>query len=135
MTPKLIIADKLLVQGTNTVIYQGDTLYSAPSQMRPLPPQSEIKMKKTLSIALLGLSTILVAEQHSMPSMSQMFMRQFDADQDGKVTLAEFQTPSSMQFKQMDRDSNGHVSVDEIDAMAAEMQKRMQEMQQQSKPK
>ena len=47
-----------------------------------------------------------------------MFAR-YDADHDGKVTLAEYEAGRMMQFKRMDTDGNGSLSFAEIDAATA----------------
>lgn len=43
-----------------------------------------------------------------------------DADSDGKVSLAEFETSRQQQFGRYDTDSNGSVSFAELDAMVAQ---------------
>lgn len=47
-----------------------------------------------------------------------MFAR-YDADHDGKVSLAEYEAGRMMQFKRMDTDGNGSLSFAEIDAASA----------------
>ena len=47
-----------------------------------------------------------------------MFAR-YDADHDGKVSLAEYEAGRMMQFKRMDADNNGALSFAEIDAASA----------------
>ncbi len=47
-----------------------------------------------------------------------MFAR-FDADHDGKISLAEYEAGRMMQFKRMDTDNNGALSFAEIDAASA----------------
>ena len=47
-----------------------------------------------------------------------MFAR-YDADHDGKVSLAEYEAGRMMQFKRMDADGNGSLSFAEIDAATA----------------
>lgn len=49
---------------------------------------------------------------------SGMFTR-YDADHDGKVSLAEYEAGRMMQFKRMDTDNSGALSFAEIDAASA----------------
>ena len=57
-----------------------------------------------------------------------MFFQQFDANQDGKVSKAEFLQPTEAQFEHMDRDKNGALDAAEVKAFNEEMEQRMQEM-------
>ena len=73
--------------------------------------------------------------QGQMPDMAAMFMRQFDADENGKVTMAEFIQPSQerleQQFKEMDSNGDGVIDRQEIDKVAEMMRQRMEQMRQQ----
>jgi len=47
-----------------------------------------------------------------------MFQR-YDTDNDGKISLAEYEAGRMMQFKRIDNDGNGSLSFAEIDAASA----------------
>ena len=90
-------------------------------------------MKPVIPALLLAAAFPVAAQQpgSDMPSPSQMFMQQMDANQDGAVTLEEFQQPTNEQFKYMDKNGDGRVTADEAEAFHAEMQQRMQQQMQQ----
>src|SRR6185312_10955480 len=52
-----------------------------------------------------------------------MFAR-YDADHDGKISLAEYEAGRAMQFKRMDTNGDGALSFAEIDAATAAAQQR-----------
>lgn len=90
-------------------------------------------MRNTL-IALIAVSPLAFAQQASMPNMPDLgalFFKQFDSNQDGVVSKAEFLEPTNAQFDHMDKDNNGSLDAAEVEAFNAEMMKRMQEMQRQ----
>jgi len=62
--------------------------------------------------------------------MGQVFLEQFDADKDGKVTLVEFQQPRDEKFAMMDADKDGVVNADEARDFSRMMMQRMQQMMQ-----
>lgn len=94
---------------------------------------------KPLVTALLLAAALPVAAQPqgaNQPPSPEMFMQMKDANQDGKVTLEEFQTPTSEQLKAMeqqfiymDKNSDGTVTADEVDVVIKELQQRMQQRQ------
>ena len=86
-------------------------------------------MKKTL-IALVLFSTPVLAQQPQRPNLDEVFFKQFDANQDGLVSKAEFLKPTEEQFAHMDRNKDGSLDRAEVQAFNAEMDKRMQEMRQ-----
>ncbi len=89
-------------------------------------------MKHTL-IALTLFSAPLFAQQapmQQMPDLDAMFFEQFDTDKDGRVSKAEFLKPTEAQFDHMDRNKDGMLDQDEVKAFNAEMNQRMEEMQQ-----
>ena len=90
-------------------------------------------MRPVITALLVAAALPVFAQQQGgdMPSPSQMFMQQMDANQDGAVTLEEFQKPTNEQFKYMDKNGDGRVTGDEAEAFHQEMQQRMQQMQQQ----
>jgi Ca2+-binding EF-hand superfamily protein len=94
-------------------------------------------IKQIASIALLAVAAPLLAQQQGRqpPSPAEGFMMQFDANQDGEVSLQEFKDPQmealEQQFDYMDKNDSGTVDSAEIDAFSQEMQQRMQQMQQQ----
>ena len=87
-------------------------------------------MKTTLAVLAL-FSTAAFAQPGQMPDLEAMFFKQFDADQNGTVSKAEFLKPTEQQFAHMDRDDNGALDSAEIKAFNDEMNQRMQEMQRQ----
>jgi Ca2+-binding EF-hand superfamily protein len=86
-------------------------------------------VKKTL-IALVLFSTPLLAQQSQRPDLEEVFFKQFDTNQDGQVSKAEFLKPTEDQFAHMDRNSDGSLDRAEVAAFNAEMEKRMLEMRQ-----
>ena len=88
-------------------------------------------MKSIITAVLLVAAAPLAAQTQggNMPSPSDMFMQQMDTDQDGKVSLEEFQRPTNEQFKYMDKNGDGAVTGDEVAAFHQEMQQRMQMQQ------
>lgn len=93
-------------------------------------------MKKT--IAMLSLISLpAFAQQPQMPQMPQMpdletlFMKQFDTNNDGKVSKDEFMKPTEEQFAHMDSNHDGALDAAEVKAFNNEMQQRMQELQRQ----
>lgn len=89
-------------------------------------------MKPYIMAVLVAAALPVAAQQPGgeQASPSQMFMQQMDANQDGTVSLEEFQKPTNEQFKYMDKNGDGGVTSDEVDAFHQEMQQRMQQMQQ-----
>lgn len=81
-------------------------------------------------LALLALASMPAFAQQQMPNLEEMFFKQFDGNQDGSVSKAEFLKPTEAQFDHMDSDRSGSLDQAEVRAFNAEMQKRMQEMQQ-----
>ena len=65
-----------------------------------------------------------------MPNLEALFFKQFDSNQDNKVSKDEFLKPTIAQFEHMDRDKDGALDPAEVKAFNQEMQQRMQEMQQ-----
>ncbi|MDJ0739562.1 MAG: EF-hand domain-containing protein [Gammaproteobacteria bacterium] len=84
---------------------------------------------KKIVIALALCSAPALAQQQ-MPNLEEMFFKQFDSNQDGQVSRAEFLAPTEAQFDHMDRDRNGALDQAEVKAFNAEMEQRMQEMRQ-----
>ena len=78
-----------------------------------------------LLVAILLMTTNAMPQ--GMPDMGAMFLRQFDANNDGKVTRDEFIKPSEAQFERMDSNHDGAVDAAELDAMKAQMMQRMQQ--------
>ena len=85
-------------------------------------------MKRTLALVAL-ISAPVLAQQGEMPNLEELFFKQFDANQDGQVSKAEFLVPTEAQFDHMDGDKNGALDAAEVKAFNTEMQQRMQEMQ------
>lgn len=90
-------------------------------------------MKKTLIILALTCSPVLAqqGETPQMPDLEGMFFKQFDSNQDGRVSKAEFMKPTEAQFDQMDKNGDGELDAAEVAAFNQEMQQRIQEMQRQ----
>jgi Ca2+-binding EF-hand superfamily protein len=83
------------------------------------------------ALSLAVISSPVFALQGQMPDLDAMFFKQFDRNQDGQVSKAEFMEPTEAQFTSMDRDGNGALDATEVKAFNADMMKRMQEMQRQ----
>ncbi len=64
---------------------------------------------------------------------AQVFLKTFDANNDGKVSRDEYVQPQMQnikkQFDYMDKNKDGQVDSGEASAFAQEMQQRMQKMQ------
>ena len=89
-------------------------------------------MKKLILLTLiLPFSSFAQMPAGGMPNMGQMFLQQFDANQDGNVTLQEFRRPSDQQFGVMDHNKDGAVSPAEAQAFSEVMMERMMRMRQQ----
>ncbi len=85
---------------------------------------------RTWLITLVAISAPALAQQPQMPNLEEMFFKQFDTDQDGQVSRAEFLKPTEAQFQHMDRDGNGALDGAEVKAFNEEVQQHMREMQQ-----
>jgi Ca2+-binding EF-hand superfamily protein len=85
---------------------------------------------RTLLITLVAISAPALAQQPQMPNLEEMFFKQFDTNQDGQVSRAEFLKPTEAQFEYMDRDGNGVLDSAEVKAFNEEVQQRIKELQQ-----
>lgn len=85
---------------------------------------------KRILIAFALVGTPALAQQQPMPNLDEMFFRQFDTDQDKRVSRQEFLQPTEAQFEHMDRDNNGMLDQAEVKAFNDEMAQRVREMQQ-----
>jgi len=88
-------------------------------------------MKKLLIPSLLVLLPALASAQPPSgrpSSMSEAFMMQLDANQDGKVSKAEFLANEEKQFDKMDSNKDGDIDRAEIEAMEKRMREQMQKM-------
>ena len=78
--------------------------------------------------AMLSAPALAQQPQMQMPDLGELFFKQFDANQDGQVSKAEFLQPTEAQFDHMDRDNNGALDAAEVKAFNEEMEQRMREM-------
>lgn len=85
---------------------------------------------RNLLITLVAISAPALAQQPQMPNLEELFFKQFDTNQDGQVSKAEFLRPTEAQFEHMDRDGNGVLDSAEVKAFNEEVQQHMKEMQQ-----
>jgi Ca2+-binding EF-hand superfamily protein len=92
-------------------------------------------VKKSIIAAMFLSATVLAQQppmgQQQMPDLEGMFFQQFDKDQDGTVSKAEFLRPTEAQFDHMDRNDDGVIDRAEVQAFNEEMQQRLEEMQRQ----
>ena len=92
-------------------------------------------MKKSIIAALLFSAPVLAQQpslgQQQMPDLEGMFFQQFDVDQDGTVSKAEFLKPTEAQFEYIDRNKDGVIDRAEVQTFNKEMQQRLEEMQRQ----
>jgi hypothetical protein len=65
-------------------------------------------------------------KEKGMPNPGETFMKNLDANQDGKVDKDEFGKRTAASFDRMDTDGDGSASRDEADAFFGEMQKQME---------
>lgn len=85
---------------------------------------------KAIIVLLTLASTGALAQSGAMPDLEELFFKQFDTNQDGSVSKAEFLKPTEAQFDHMDRNADGTLDAAEVKAFNDEMQQRMREMQQ-----
>ncbi len=92
-------------------------------------------MKSVLTLIALSLALVpvmvMAQTPAQMPDMGQMFLQQFDANKDGRVTQAEYLKPSQQQFAFMDANRDGAISAAEASNFAQQMMQRMQQQIQQ----
>lgn len=86
---------------------------------------------KKYAIVIAFLAAPALAQQPQMPNLEEMFFKQFDSNEDGRVDKGEFLKPTEAQFDHMDSNQDGALDQAEVKAFNDEMQKRMQEMQRQ----
>ena len=87
-------------------------------------------MKKyRLSAAALLLVTGTALAQPPQGNPADMFMKQFDTDGNGGVSLQEFLKPQEVQFQHMDKDGNGEISKAEAEDFIKQMREHMMKMQ------
>ena len=90
-------------------------------------------MKYLISALALVLAGPVFAQDKPQMDPSQVFLKTFDANNDGKVSRDEFVKPQvqqiEKQFSYMDKNGDGQVDSGEMAAYAAEMRKRMQQHQ------
>jgi Ca2+-binding EF-hand superfamily protein len=86
---------------------------------------------KNIIIAFSLFALPALAQQPKMPDLEEIFFKQFDANQDGRVDKDEFLKPTEAQFDHMDGNKDGALDRAEVKAFNDEMNQRMQEMQRQ----
>ena len=88
-------------------------------------------MKKIIAVLALACTPVFAQQgpMPQMPNLEEMFFKQFDSNQDKRVSRDEFLKPTAAQFDHMDRNKDGALDQNEVKAFNQEMQKRMQEMQ------
>lgn len=69
-------------------------------------------------------------KERGMPDPGETFVKNLDQDDDGQVSLEEFEQPTRDSFQRMDADDDGVASVEEASAFFDEMQRQMQEQMQ-----
>ena len=89
-------------------------------------------MKYLISaLALVMVGPLFAQSQQMEPS--QVFLKTFDANNDGKVSRDEYVQPQvqqiGSQFDYMDKNGDGSVDAGEAAAFAEEMRQRMQQRQ------
>lgn len=87
----------------------------------------------TLALTLLVAAPVFAEQQK--PNQTEMFLKTFDANGDGRVSKDEYMKPQvqqiEKQFNYMDKNKDGVVDEAEAQAFAKEMQQRMEQMQRQ----
>ncbi len=91
-------------------------------------------MRYLISAIALIMAVPVFAEGKSA-NPSQVFLKTFDADNNGKVSRDEYVKPQAQQiekqFDYMDKNKDGNVDAGEAEAFAEEMRHKMQKMQKQ----
>jgi hypothetical protein len=97
-----------------------------------LPENADMKFLIP-AVALLLAAPVIAMPPQGDPS--KMFLKTFDANNDGRVSKDEFVKPQiqqiEKQFDYMDKNKDGVVDKQEAEAFAQEMQKKMQQMRKQ----
>lgn len=91
-------------------------------------------MKKLITPTLLVMLPLIASAQPPAgrpSSMSEAFMMQLDANQDGQVSKAEFLANEEKQFDEMDGNKDGNIDHTEIEEVEKRMRERMQKMRKQ----
>lgn len=92
-------------------------------------------MKHLISTVAFVLAAPMVFAQPPQGNPGEAFLRTLDANGDGTVSREEFVQPQMQQierqFDYMDKNHDSKVDIDEADAFAQEMQRRIQQIQQQ----
>jgi Ca2+-binding EF-hand superfamily protein len=91
-------------------------------------------MKYLISVLAIALAAPVLAQSQQQMDPSQVFLKTFDANNDGKVSRDEYVKPQvqqiEKQFGYMDKNGDGSVDGGEAAAFAEEMRNRMQQQQQ-----
>jgi len=87
-------------------------------------------MKFLISALALVLAAPVMAQSQQQMDPSQVFLKTFDANNDGKVSRDEYVKPHvqriESQFGHMDKNGDGQVDGGEAAAFAEEMRKQME---------
>ena len=90
-------------------------------------------MKYLISALALVLAGPVFAQDKPQMDPSEVFLKTFDANNDGNVSREEYVKPQvqqiEKQFGYMDKNGDGQVDAGEAAAFAEEMRKRMQQHQ------
>lgn len=92
-------------------------------------------MKKSSlgAVAFLLATGPLMAQPQANPA--EMFMKQFDTDNSGGISLQEFLKPQEVQFKHMDQNGDGSISQQEAEDFVKQMQQHMMEQMKKNAPR
>ena len=82
-------------------------------------------MKSSSLFVLLLIPGILIAESHQPPGPGDAFLRHYDINGDGQVTLQEYQAPAAKQFLLIDTDADGSISAREATAFVMKLREEM----------
>lgn len=88
-----------------------------------------MKRLTVLAAALIASPLALAMPPHAggMPDIGEMFLKQFDADKDGKVTRDEFLASREAQFDRIDSNGDGTVDQSELEVLKTELMQHMQQ--------
>ena len=82
-------------------------------------------MRSLILSTTMVLPLVLAAESHQKTGPGDAFLNHYDSNNDGKVSLQEYQAPAAKQFLMMDLDADGNITPDEATAFVEKIRDEM----------